>query len=102
MNCRKVARWFRFLSHASSETGNYEAFEILLRPSCRPGCGYSWRHWPGARFETLQDANLNEWPDAVGKLTQAAASGSHEDIEAATLALGYALFIDGVRLKLSA
>jgi len=65
--------------------------------------------WDGDRFETLhqardfvltQNADLNEWTYAAGKLMQAAESGTKFDVEFATLAFEHALLIDGMRLKL--
>ena len=58
----------------------------------------------GERFETLhhardfvltQNAEMNEWTNAAGKLMQAAEGGLREDIEAATEALEHALFFAG-------
>jgi len=46
-------------------------------------------------FVLTQNAEMNEWTNAAGKLMQAAEGGLREDIEAATEALEHALFFAG-------
>ena len=53
-----------------------------------------------ARDFVLAQQEKSEWQNAAGRLMAAAESGDRDDLEAATLTLENALFVDGTRLKI--